>query len=507
MSQSNAKRRKVEHRQSAVKVKQEVCDENDSDGDNDPCSAIRKSRSLIARSINEFNFNKKRVRVLSDESEVCEDCKSIIYWITRDARVEDNWSMLYAQRLSLKFNVPLYVCFCLVPKFLNATKRQYNFLLKGLQEVERDCHNLNIPFRLLIGEASQVLPLFAKQHDAGAIVTDFSPLRIKRDWIENLKVKLHKNIPICQVDAHNIVPCWVASPKLEYGARTIRKKIHDKLAEFLTHFPPVIRSPFECEIKSNNWDAALKSLQIDDETVDDVKWAVPGTEAGIRMLISFCNERLKDYASKRNNPNYNCLSNLSPWFHFGHLSVQRAILEVKKYSNKYKESVDAFIEEAIIRRELAENFCYYNDKYDSLEGAWDWAKITLKAHEKDKRPYIFSKEQLEKAQTLDPLWNAAQRQMLREGKMHGFLRMYWAKKILEWTKSPEEALEIAIFLNDKYNLDGRDPNGYVGCMWSICGVHDQGWAERPIFGKIRYMNYEGCKRKFDVSEFENKYKP
>ncbi|RYR20536.1 hypothetical protein Ahy_B03g065708 isoform J [Arachis hypogaea] len=165
------------------------------------------------------------------------------------------------------------------------------------------------------------------------------------------------------------------------------------------------------------------------------------------------------------------------------------------------KAIDAFLEELIVRRELADNFCFYQLHYDSLQGAWEWARKTLLDHAADKREHTYSKEQLEKAQTADPLWNASQLEMVHNGKMHGFMRMYWAKKILEWTSGPEEALEISIYLNNKYELDGRDPSGYVGCMWSICGVHDQGWRERPVFGKIRYMNYAGCKRKFDVDGY------
>ncbi len=158
-----------------------------------------------------------------------------------------------------------------------------------------------------------------------------------------------------------------------------------------------------------------------------------------------------------------------------------------------------------MRRELADNFCYYQKDYDNLNGCYDWARKTLNDHRNDKRPYVYLKEEFENAMTHDRLWNAAQIQMVKEGKMHGFMRMYWAKKILEWTESPEKALELAIYLNDKYSLDGRDPSGYVGCMWSIAGIHDQGWAERPIFGKIRYMNYDGCKRKFDINKYMAKY--
>merc|ERR1719203_2618400 len=165
-----------------------------------------------------------------------------------------------------------------------------------------------------------------------------------------------------------------------------------------------------------------------------------------------------------------------------------------------------FLEEAVVRRELSDNFCFYNQKYDSISGAAEWAQLSLQKHASDKREYLYTESQLEKAQTHDALWNAAQNELRGAGKMHGFMRMYWAKKILEWTKSPEEALKIGIKLNDKYSLDGQDPNGYVGMAWSVMGVHDMGWTERPIFGKIRYMNYAGCKRKFCVTAYEERWK-
>ncbi|XP_018096830.2 CPD photolyase-like L homeolog isoform X1 [Xenopus laevis] len=477
-------------------------------GEKDVREAVKISRMAAAPSVSEFKFNKKRARLLSTEADLKEDAQGIVYWMSRDQRVQDNWAFLYAQRLALKQKLPLHVTFCLVPKFLDATIRHYGFMLKGLQEVAEECKELNIPFHLLIGYAKDILPNFVKDHAIGGVVTDFSPLRVPLQWVEDVGKCLPEDVPLVQVDAHNIVPCWVASIKQEYGARTIRRKVHDQLSQFLTEFPPVIKHPYEpkFEAETVDWDKCYKSLEVD-RTVGEVEWAKPGTNAGFNVLQSFISERLKHFNSDRNNPNQNALSNLSPWFHFGQLSVQRAILEVQKYRSKFKESVDSFVEEAVVRRELADNFCFYNKNYDKIEGAYDWAKNTLKDHAKDKRTHLYTLEKLEAGKTHDPLWNAAQLQMVHEGKMHGFLRMYWAKKILEWTSSPEEALHFSLYLNDRYELDGRDPNGYVGCMWSICGIHDQGWAERAVFGKIRYMNYQGCKRKFDVAQFERRYHP
>ncbi|XP_032838310.2 deoxyribodipyrimidine photo-lyase isoform X2 [Tyto alba] len=416
---------------------------------------LQEARRRAAPSVQEFKYNKKRVRLISRGSDLKDGAGCILYWMSRDQRVQDNWAFLYAQRLALKQELPLHVCFCLVPKFLDATIRHYGFMLRGLQEVAEECTELNIPFHLLRGYAKDVLPAFVAKHDVAGLVTDFCPLRLPRQWVEDIRERLPEDVPFVQ---------------------------------------PI------------SWEACYSSLQVD-RTVKEVEWATPGTTTGLAVLQSFITERLKSFGSHRNDPNKAALSNLSPWFHFGQVSTQRAILEVQKHRDKYKESVDAFVEEAVVRRELAENFCYYNENYDSVQGAYDWAQTTLKLHAKDKRPFLYKLQELEQGTTHDPLWNAAQLQMVQEGKMHGFLRMYWAKKILEWTRSPEEALQFAIYLNDRYELDGRDPNGYVGCLWSICGIHDQGWPERAVFGKIRYMNYAGCKRKFDVGQFERRYAP
>lgn len=472
----------------------------------DLAAEIDKKRHDLFESVSAFRFNKKRVQVLTETREFPDDAQGILYWMSRDQRVQDNWALLYAQKLALKQNLPLYVCFCLVPTFLNATIRQYYFMLEGLKQVEKELTDLNIQFHLLIGLANDQVPKFVGEKKIGGLICDFSPLRTHKNWLEELKKNLPTNVPFAQVDAHNIVPCWIASDKLEYAARTIRNKINSKLDEYLSEFPPVIKHPILAKDTRVpiDWDACYKSLKCD-QSVKIAKWATPGYLAGIKNLQDFIQNRLKTYDSDRNDPNKNALSNMSPWYHFGQVSVQRCMIEVKKYASKYSNSVKALMEETIVRRELSENFCYFQPNYDNINGANEWAKISLDLHRKDKRPALYSLSDLENFKTADKLWNASQIQMRVEGKMHGFMRMYWAKKILEWTESPEQALEYAIYLNDKYNLDGRDPNGYVGCMWSICGIHDQGWAERAVFGKIRYMNFEGCKRKFDVERYCLKY--
>ncbi|CAG7721498.1 unnamed protein product [Allacma fusca] len=469
---------------------------------------IHEQRLQLAKSPAEFKFEKSRCRMLTKEENLPANHRGILYWMSRDQRVQDNWAMIYAQRLAIAEKVPLIVCFCLVPKFLEATLRQYGFMLRGLSLVREELCKLKIPFHLFFGDAKKTIPEFVTKHNIGGVVTDFAPLRVPRLWVKQVGDKLPEDVPFCQVDAHNIVPLWVTSSKQEHAARTIRPKINNNLPKYLTEFPPVTQHPFKdasmkCQNPFENWDKLINFLEIN-KSVKEVEWAKPGYEESLKVLKSFIDDRLKNFEHKRNDPNVNALSNLSPWFHFGQISVARAVLEVKKSSHKSAAAV--FIEEAVVRRELSDNFCYYNDNYDSLDGALDWARTSLNLHKKDKRPRLYKLKEFEGANTYDDLWNAAQIQLNLEGKMHGFLRMYWAKKILEWSESPEKALEIAIYLNDKYNIDGRDPNGYVGCMWSICGIHDQGWREREVFGKIRYMNYEGCKRKFDVDGFVFKYK-
>ncbi|XP_073215206.1 deoxyribodipyrimidine photo-lyase-like isoform X4 [Lepidochelys kempii] len=280
--------------------------------------AVRQARLRVAPSVQEFKYNKKRVRLVSESSDLKDAAKGVVYWMSRDQRVQDNWAFLYAQRLALKQQLPLHVCFCLVPKFLEATIRHFGFMLKGLQEVAEECQELDIPFHLLIGFAKDVLPAFVTDRGLGGVVTDFSPLRVPMQWVEDVKERLLGDVPFVQVDAHNIVPCWVTSDKQEYGARTIRRKIHDRLPEFLTEFPPVIKHPFPPTAPAEpiDWSACRASLQVDC-SVKEVRWAMPGTAAGLAMLESFIGERLKSFGTDRNNPTRAALSNLSPWFHFG----------------------------------------------------------------------------------------------------------------------------------------------------------------------------------------------
>jgi deoxyribodipyrimidine photo-lyase len=425
----------------------------------------------------------------------------VIYWMSRDQRVEDNWGLLYAQELALESKAPLAVVFYLAPDFLGATIRQYSFMFSGLQETEKSLQKKNIPFFLLKNPIEN-LPQFLKKANAGSLVTDFDPLRVKRQWKESVKEKL--SIPFYEVDAHNIVPCWIASQKQEYAARTFRPKIQRVLPDFLEEFPGLRKHPHSWQGTStnNNWWKTLDAMKID-RSVPEVTWVDPGAKAAKRCLKHFIQQNLADYPDARNDPTLDGQSNLSPYLHFGQISAQRVALEVGR-CDAPQQAKQAFLEELIVRRELSDNFCFYNPQYDSVEAFPNWAKKTLAEHRGDEREAVYSLEEFEQARTHDSLWNAAQMEMVKTGKMHGYMRMYWAKKILEWTRSPEEAMRIAIYLNDRYELDGRDPNGYTGIAWSIGGVHDRAWPARPVFGKIRYMSYNGAKSKFNVKVYIDK---
>ncbi len=442
----------------------------------------------------------ERLRLLNDHNY---QMGAIVYWMSRDQRVQDNWALLYAQYLANTYKQPLFVVFNVVPSFQEATWRQYSFMFDGLREVETELKTLNISFHLLLGTPEVTILQFIKDYQVGTIVSDFSPLHIYKSW--KTEINKHITIPFYEVDTHNIVPCWHASPKQEFGAYTLRPKLNRLLDKFLTEIPTIQPHPHNNSVVNNDtdWSKAKASLKVNN-AITPIDWCITGTKAGKSQLTTFITQRLSLYDTNRNDPNKHAQSNLSPYLHFGQLSAQYVAWTVKN-SSLPEVAKAAFLEELIVRRELADNFCFYNSHYDSFAGFPAWAQLTLNEHRNDLRPFIYSFAQFEAAQTHDALWNAAQLQMIKTGKMHGFMRMYWAKKILEWTTSPEEAQAIAIRLNDTYELDGRDPNGYVGIAWSIGGVHDRAWFSKPIFGKVRYMNANGCARKFNVQQYIDQY--
>ncbi len=422
----------------------------------------------------------------------------VLYWMHRDFRARDNWALIHAREEALRRRTPLAAVFTLAPRFLDATLRAYDFLLRGLVETAATLRRDNIALIVRVGDPATEMRRLCTTLGPALVVTDFDPLRVKREWLRGLVD--WGGVAVHEVDSRNIVPCWLASDHREFMARTLRPKLHRILTDFLVPFPHLEPHPFSWPEPWPEPDfAALRAQLRVDAAVAPVSWLEPGETAARRMLDNFLTQRLARY-NQRNDPNVQVCSDLSPYLHFGMIASQRVALAVQA-SGLGGEQAEAFLEELIVRRELADNFCLHCQNYDRVEGFPAWSRQTLDRHRSDRRPYLYEQAAFETASTHDPLWNAAQRQMVATGKMHGYLRMYWAKKILEWTESPEQAMAIAVRLNDRYSLDGRDSNGYAGIAWAIGGVHDRGWAERPVFGSIRFMNDRGAARKFDVKRY------
>lgn len=428
----------------------------------------------------------------------------VIYWMSRDQRVFDNWGLLHAQELARESGTHVVVAFCLMPRCGEASARHYRFMIDGLREVERELAELGIPFRLLYGSPVAELARLAQEISTGAIVCDFSPLTLSRLRRESLARQL--SVPLVEVDSRNIVPAWVAADKHVYAAFHLRNRYAKLLPEFLHEIPePAVQTRVaKGELVATNWSAALETVTAAEHgpPID-----IPGGESAAHdALKMFIDVRLNGYAEKRGFPDTDHQSGLSPYLHFGQLSAQRAVLAVRA-SGAPTDDVDSFVDEAVVWREVSDNFCLHQPSYASFDGFPNWARESLTEHADDARDVVYDLDAFEQADTHDPLWNAAQLEMIRTGKMHNYMRMYWAKKILEWSESPQEATRIAVLLNDRYELDGRDSNGYAGVAWSIGGVHDRPWQERPVYGKIRYMNYNGAKRKFDVDAYIRRVAP
>lgn len=421
--------------------------------------------------------------------------KSVLYWMSREQRVGANFGLLAASEYAAKKSLALIVAFCVAPEFLGASPEIFAFMGEGLREVETELAEKNIPFCLLHGEPPKELAAFAKNAEAQAVFVDFDPLRIKQSWLNELKAVFGGSI--YEVDSRNVVPARLVSNKKEFAAYTIRPKIHRLLPQFLT--PPPKLQP----------QSGVHKFYENDFSIFDAlpknSYFKGGRAEALRLLKRFTAKRLDSYVANRNDPTKDACSELSAYLHFGQISSLEVALAVDA-AKANEESKAAYLEELIVRRELAENFCLYCADYDNENSLEPWAKANMTATDEEPREYIYGVEEFENGATHDELWNAAQTELKIKGKIHGYMRMYWAKKILEWTPSTKEAFRIAVYLNDKYALDGRDPNGYAGIAWSLGGVHDRAWPSRKVFGKVRYMNYNGCKAKFDVKKYILKIK-
>lgn len=425
----------------------------------------------------------------------------VVYWMQRAQRGVDNPALDVAIAAANELRCPAVVFFGLHPKYPNANQRHYAFLLEGLTETKQTIEARGAAFVFRPYPAHNLVR-FCQEVKACLVVGDENPMREPEQWRQSAARKLR--VPFWTVDADSIVPSKFF-PKEEYAARTLRPKLHRLLPMFLqqpdnpqAHVRwPEHKQPRSEEIIPARW---LAELPID-RSATPVRQFEGGTAAGMCVLRRFIKERLPAYDTARNQPSIAGTSELSAYLHFGHLSPLTIALAVQEAAAP-ETAKAAFLEELIVRRELALNYVARNPHYDRLAGSPEWAQRTLAAHTDDERPHLYTEAQLEAAETHDTLWNAAQGEMMVTGRMHGYLRMYWAKKILEWTPTPIAAFEIAVRLNDRYELDGRDPNGYTGIAWAIGGKHDRPWApQREVFGLVRYMSAQGCARKFDVQAY------
>lgn len=435
----------------------------------------------------------------------------ILYWMQQSQRISYNHALIHAINLSNKHRLPLVVYFGVTNSYPEANLRHYHFMMEGLQDLQNKFRDLQI--RFIIYRTSPKIGCIEMMRNAACLVMDKGYTRIQRSWRkEVLEKSKNLDISIDEVESDLVIPIETASNKEEYAARTIRTKIMSKIREYaiepddavsqINSLDMIFDLPFE---EITNPMSSLESLDIDTSVKPSTRFKGGETEAQ-RVFSEFLEDRLPNY-TLRNHPELDYCSYLSPYLHFGHISPVEIVvrtIDALRSNPELEESVDSFIEELVVRRELSFNFIYFNPNYDSFKGmTYQWAYDTMELHNEDQRDYLYSIEEFENRTTHDPYWNAAMKEMVHTGFMHTYMRMYWCKKIIEWTPDCETAYEIAISLNNKYFLDGRDANSYTGVAWCF-GKHDRAWTERPVFGKLRYMNENGLKRKFDIDAYVKK---
>jgi deoxyribodipyrimidine photo-lyase len=415
-------------------------------------------------------------------------------------RGRDNAALDRAIAAGNALKLPVVTAFGLTADYPSAQRRHYRFLVDALPEIEAELAARGVPLVVRRGDPAEVVLAAAADLRPALVVGDENPLRVGQAWRRRVAEGLR--VPFHVVDADVVVPSRLF-PKEEFAARTIRPKIHKLLGEYLQPLPNPrahVAWPEEARPRGEpiDPDALLGRLRVGGAG------EVPGYRGGpveaARRLSRFLRERLPRYATERNEPTPYQTSELSAHLHFGHIGPTTIALAVRD-SGEAPENISAYLEELIVRRELSVNFVARNPNYDRLAGCPEWGRKTLAKHADDPRPKLYTAAQLEAGATHDPLWNAAQKEMVYTGRMHNYLRMYWGKKILEWTPDAETAFAICADQNDRYEMDGRDPNGYTGVAWAIGGKHDRPWGERPIFGTVRFMSYESTRKKFDSAGY------
>lgn len=441
-----------------------------------------------------------RIQCLNDDRPD-EDGDYVLYWMQQSQRAHFNHALEHAARIANQRGLPLVVVFGLTEKYPEANERHFYFMLEGLAGTEQALKKRRIQMVVRRGAPNEVaLELSGR---ATVVVCDRGYLRHQRKWRKSVAERAGRQV--IQVESDAVVPVEVASDKAEFAARTIRPKLNRRRDGFLGGVGETRLKRSSLRLKlPRGMDVSdpvrtLKKLELD-RSVAPVDWAHGGTRKARILLRRFLSGALSGYDNARNNPVSPRCSMLAPYLHFGQISpieVARKVIAAKAPSRADKE---AFLEELIVRRELAINHVYFRKNYDRYETLPEWAKKSLSKHKKDKRPHVYARKSLEMSKTHDEYWNAAMTEMRVTGYLHNHMRMYWGKKILEWSNTPQYAFKTALYLNNRYFLDGRDPNSYANVAW-IFGLHDRPWQERKVFGKVRYMNAKGLERKFDVEAY------
>jgi deoxyribodipyrimidine photo-lyase len=428
----------------------------------------------------------------------------VLYWMQQSQRAEYNHALEYAIQQANRLGQGVLVGFGLMDNYPEANLRHYTFMLEGLKETQASLAKRNIKMVVQLGAPADVALTLGQQ--ASLIVCDRGYLKHQKQW--RSRVAREGDGRVVQVESDAVIPVEVVSQKAEYAARTIRPKIHRNLETCLAELKPTRAKHHSLSLNIKGMDLTdtekiLKKMNIDRNVAPVSALFKGGTSQAEKQFDAFIRSGLKHYDQHSNQPQTDDVSHMGPYLHFGQISPLYLALRMGRADRALQKAKDAFLEELIVRRELAINFAHYTPNYDSYTCIPNWAKKTLGDHQKDQREYVYTQRQLEAAETHDEYWNAAMREMRYTGFMHNYMRMYWGKKILEWSRTPEQAFETMLAINNKYFLDGRDANSYTGVAW-VFGVHDRAWSERPIFGKIRYMAASGLERKCDIKAYVKK---
>jgi deoxyribodipyrimidine photo-lyase len=428
----------------------------------------------------------------------------VLYWMQQSQRAESNHALEYAIQQANRMDQPVLVVFGLMDNYPDANLRHYTFMLEGLQETRATLAKRGIKLVVQKGHPADVALAIGRK--ASLIVCDRGYLRHQRKWRKTVAQKA--GCRVVQIESDVVVPIETVTSKAEYAARTIRPKIHKHLNDYLVELQPTKLKHPSLPLKLRgigleSINAVLEKMSLDHSVLPVSGFFRGGTSQAQKMLAEFLRNRFANYEENRNQPQTDDVSHMSKYLHFGQISPLVIAIKVRNTDKRFKDVKAAFLEELVIRRELAMNFVYHTPYYDAYRCLPMWAQKTLNDHKKDKRQWVYSRRQLENAKTHDEYWNAAMREMKATGFMHNYMRMYWGKKILEWSKTPEQAFNTTLAINNKYFLDGRDANSYAGVAW-VFGMHDRAWSERPIFGKIRYMSASGLERKSDIQAYVEK---